>query len=197
MEAGKTPKGAKTKNRIIDSALKLINEKGIEKTTLVEVCAEANVAQGTFYHYFKSINDILFEVIRIEGNEMHSFMEGISSEDPKQKLYKLLDFQLEYYDKKGKAVVAHLIRNEFVPGSGESRIEKLLPLRPILAEMIFAGQEAGVFSNSDSADRIGFSIFSLIFMYAFFWIRDTSDATLKDFAGDHINDEISKLLIEK
>lgn len=182
----KTPKGAKTKTRIIEAAVELLMEKGVEKTTLVEICSKSNVAQGTFYHYFKSINDILYEILRIEGDEMVYLYDQIKSEVPDLKLWKILDFQLNYYDKKGKAVVAQILKNEFIPYSGESMIERLLPTRKFVAAIISEGTASGGFQPSAPAEIISFEIMALILTYTALWIRESEDKTLRDLIGPHL-----------
>jgi AcrR family transcriptional regulator len=196
MNSGKTPKGAKTKNRIIEAAVKLIKEKGIEGTTLVEVCAESGVAQGTFYHYFKSINDILYEILRIEGEQLLSFFGSIKNDPPLDKLHKVLNFQLEYYEKKGKHIVAQILGNEFVPYKGDSVVEKLLPIRAFVSGIINEGQLTGVFSDKNKPEQDAIVLISLMFTYSYMWIRDKTNASLKELAGSHINQIINQLILK-
>lgn len=40
--------------RILSAAIKIISEKGIEKTSISDIVKESGVAQGTFYLYFSS-----------------------------------------------------------------------------------------------------------------------------------------------
>ncbi len=47
-----------TRDRIIRAARVLVAEKGLDRTTVAEIVAEAGVAQGTFYLYFRSKRDI-------------------------------------------------------------------------------------------------------------------------------------------
>lgn len=52
-------KRRETHKRITDSALILFGKKGYEATTLDEIADAANIAKRTFFHYFKSKEDIL------------------------------------------------------------------------------------------------------------------------------------------
>lgn len=47
------------RNRLLDAAYSLFIEKGVSSTTIAEICAEAGIAKGTFYLYFKDKEDIL------------------------------------------------------------------------------------------------------------------------------------------
>lgn len=44
---------------ILDAAFKVIEEKGFENTSISDIVNQANIAQGTFYLYFKSKNDLV------------------------------------------------------------------------------------------------------------------------------------------
>jgi AcrR family transcriptional regulator len=43
---------------------KLVNELGFEKMHIRDICQEAGITPGTFYHYFSSKDDILFDRYR-------------------------------------------------------------------------------------------------------------------------------------
>jgi transcriptional regulator, TetR family len=45
--------------RIIESAIEIISEKGFQKTVVSDIVRKAQVAQGTFYLYFSSKNALI------------------------------------------------------------------------------------------------------------------------------------------
>jgi len=47
-----TPKGQRTRLRIVDAAAQLIHERGVTATTLEDVKAAAAVSNSQLYHYF-------------------------------------------------------------------------------------------------------------------------------------------------
>lgn len=47
-----------TKERILDAAFTLIRTKGYSSTTVDELCALAETTKGSFFHYFKSKEDL-------------------------------------------------------------------------------------------------------------------------------------------
>ena len=194
MGSGKTPKGARTKNRIIESAIKLIKERGIEKTNLVELCNESGVAQGTFYHYFKSVNDVLYEILRIEGEDLKAYYQSIGNQPPVQQLLDILGFQLNYFERKGKAIVAQILGNEYLPYSGKSKVEEQLPIRDYVEKIISEGQNDGIFTKENSPEHVAIVIISLLFTHTFLWIRDCSDNSLKEMLWPHITNIIEQLL---
>lgn len=50
-----------TKNKVFETAVKLIKEKGYDNVTISEICKKAGVAKGTFYVHYKSKEDIVKE----------------------------------------------------------------------------------------------------------------------------------------
>jgi TetR/AcrR family fatty acid metabolism transcriptional regulator len=55
-------KSSQTRNRIFTKATDLFNEMGFDHVTIRDICKGADIAIGTFYLYFKSKGDILYEV---------------------------------------------------------------------------------------------------------------------------------------
>jgi AcrR family transcriptional regulator len=58
-----TPKGERTRARIIDAAARLIYERGAAGTTLEDVRAAADVSGSQLYHYFADKEDLVQAVI--------------------------------------------------------------------------------------------------------------------------------------
>jgi AcrR family transcriptional regulator len=51
------------RNEILDSAEKLFHAKGYEKCTVNDILTDLSIAKGTFYHYFKSKQEVLDSIV--------------------------------------------------------------------------------------------------------------------------------------
>lgn len=51
------------KNEILDTAQRLFYMKGYEKCTVNDILKEISIAKGTFYHYFKSKEEVLDAIV--------------------------------------------------------------------------------------------------------------------------------------
>jgi TetR/AcrR family transcriptional regulator, transcriptional repressor for nem operon len=85
-----------TKTRLLGSALKLVRAKGYDATTVDDLCKDAGVTKGAFFHHFKSKEDLAVSATRfwteVTGNVFgsapyHAF------EDPLDQLIAYIDFR--------------------------------------------------------------------------------------------------------
>jgi AcrR family transcriptional regulator len=63
-----TPKGARTRARIVEEAAALIHERGVAGTTLEDVKVAAEVGGSQMYHYFPDKNDLVQAVIDYQAD---------------------------------------------------------------------------------------------------------------------------------
>src|SRR6201996_1002500 len=63
-----TPKGARTRARIVEEAAALIHERGVAGTTLDDVKAAAEVSGSQMYHHFPDKNDLVQAVIDYQAD---------------------------------------------------------------------------------------------------------------------------------
>lgn len=59
-----------TKQKVLESAKRLIGAKGYDNVTIDAIVADCGVAKGTFYHYFKSKEDITVYLCSIIYDEL-------------------------------------------------------------------------------------------------------------------------------
>jgi TetR/AcrR family transcriptional regulator, transcriptional repressor for nem operon len=63
-----TPKGARTRARIVEEAATLIHERGVANTTLEDVKVAAEVSGSQMYHYFPDKNELVQAVIDYQAD---------------------------------------------------------------------------------------------------------------------------------
>ncbi|AKN29813.1 hypothetical protein Ccar_02710 [Clostridium carboxidivorans P7] len=62
------------KNKIIDAAYKVFNERGYNNTTTVDIAKEAGIATGSVYAYFKDKKDIFIQALHKYSNIMQELV---------------------------------------------------------------------------------------------------------------------------
>ncbi len=65
-----TARGEATRQRILDAAEAEFGENGFGRTSIASIVNRAGVAQGTFYLYFPSKDDVLRELVRHMGRRL-------------------------------------------------------------------------------------------------------------------------------
>ncbi len=74
----------KTKEKILDAALKLFSGKGYHETSMAEIAEEAGLGKGTLYWHFSSKDELFGETVRREGEnvvkEIQNFTEECSGQ---------------------------------------------------------------------------------------------------------------------
>ncbi|RRJ61562.1 TetR/AcrR family transcriptional regulator [Paenibacillus oralis] len=82
-------KGLETKNRLIDSALKVFSAKGFDASTTKDIAKEAGTTDGLIYHYFKSKEELLWAVVD-KHSLIPSLRDAADQTDPDVPLESLL-----------------------------------------------------------------------------------------------------------
>lgn len=193
MVTPKTPKGRTTKKKILDASIRIINQKGFNNTTLNDMCRASGVAIGTFYHYFSSTQDILAEILRIEGEEMSRFSESLEAGPAVEALKSMLVYQLDYFEKKGKEIVAHIYTMEISAHRGGAQLLSDLPMMDIITDIIKKAQASKELRDDLDPQQCAMLLLSLIFFYSLIWLSSEELRTLKEIALDHLVIEIERM----
>jgi len=70
LPAPKTSRGERTRQRILDAAERDIGRRGFSDASISTITQEAAVAQGTFYLYFRSKEDVMRELVLRMGRRL-------------------------------------------------------------------------------------------------------------------------------
>jgi len=140
----------------LDTARQLFFEKGYEKTSVNEIIDKIGVAKGTFYHYFKSKEDLLDQLVNrftkkslleaekiMEQKEISALERFnrffISIKNLKAKNKELMKMLMKFMYKDENLIFRHKIFK---------RSNELLS--PLIAQIIKQGIEEGCFTLQDS-----------------------------------------------
>ena len=76
------PRSAKTRRKLLDGALKAIDDRGFHATRVDDIVRHAGVSHGAFYLYFDD-KQALFRILAAEAAEdMIARVEGLTVQDP-------------------------------------------------------------------------------------------------------------------
>ena len=69
-----------SRNKILSTAEKYFTEKGIKEADIDEICREAGLTRGAFYHHFPTKQQFLLELLDRWANKMASQLSSIQFE---------------------------------------------------------------------------------------------------------------------
>ncbi|MDZ7859190.1 MAG: TetR/AcrR family transcriptional regulator [Candidatus Krumholzibacteriota bacterium] len=103
----------KRQQEIINAAIKLISEKGIQQLTIKNLSGEIGIAEGGIYRHFKSKIDILLAILVSFENRIGAVAKKLESTDNSDALTKLeTTFDEAFKNFKANPVLAAVIFSE-------------------------------------------------------------------------------------
>lgn len=146
------------KEELIETAMRLFTTRGYERTAVSDIVREMKVAQGTFYYYFKSKQEILEEMARRAIFSLVDSIEEIADSeeiDAVAKLNRFLDAMVRSgYSSHPLTDVIHQESNVALHHKlARISISRLVPL---LGRILEEGRQAGTFAieHSDHVARL-------------------------------------------
>ncbi|MEF3255842.1 MAG: TetR/AcrR family transcriptional regulator [Deferribacterales bacterium] len=121
------------KNLLIDSAVEVFSEKGYWNTKISDIVKKADVAQGTFYLYFKNKEDLFKEMLLKLHNDSVEEMNKLLSQKTENHLDTLLYFLLQKFHNRKKLIKVFLYETLSV---GIEFVEILKHFRKVTSEFI-------------------------------------------------------------
>ena len=92
-------KQTNAKSKLLNAALKLIRTSGYEATAVDELCTEAGVTKGAFFHHFKSKQDLALEAAAHWSTMTGALFASApyhDYEDPLDQLIAYIDFRAHF-----------------------------------------------------------------------------------------------------
>jgi len=87
-----------SKTKLLNAALHVVRAKGYAASTVDDICAEAGVTKGSFFHHFKSKDDLALTAAAYWGEITEGFFAAApyhQSRDPLERLLGYVDFRDE------------------------------------------------------------------------------------------------------
>lgn len=172
-------KSKATKGRIFRAAKKILQEKGYEELSIKNICEEAGVSNGSFYHHFESKDDLLSFYIEDQPSINSALLElPANAEEAKTAIILVylnyakycrelgIEFLSSYYTPKNQALNPVL------------RTERSYPIVTVQAYLEKAFT-AGKLHPSLSIDEITTDIRMIIIGNVFEWCLRSGEAPLE------------------
>jgi AcrR family transcriptional regulator len=143
-----------TKKRIISCGKKLIQSEGFENVSVHEISKNAGITVGTFYYYFNSKDELLYEMLP----KMSDYFKSDEAQQMKKeggyaRLMNYFAYLINYPFLKYRDVMKHILASQSATDFIDS--DRL----PAIREIIREGQEDGEFETDVDAAQIAQMLF--------------------------------------
>lgn len=134
------------KEELIDTAERLFRTKGYAACTINDILREVAIAKGTFYHYFKSKEDVLDAMVdRYADRALAQVQDALAAAEgaaPAQRL--LLAFQsMNVRQEFGDHLLEQMHAGENALLHQKSLSRMVMGMAPVLARIVEEGSQAG------------------------------------------------------
>jgi AcrR family transcriptional regulator len=177
----------RTKQRILQAALHLFRTKGVEPTTAKEISTRAQIAEGTFFNYFPTKDDLALYFFQKGTDDLIVWFRAnaaLQSAPLREKLFAIIYRQLEqispYEEFIGSVFFRSLQpRSKLHPLGLESQEHRLKYVR-FINEVL---HEASKRNEIPVVGDLGAYAFGLFYIgIVTFWLHDTSRGKQKTIA---------------
>ena len=142
------------RTEITSAATRVFAERGVTNTTVSDIVKAAGVAQGTFYLYFESKDDVVLAVVEQMGSEMLAAIEAAVTSSGTTAVQKLLGLRdvLSSFDEDATVVeLADFIHRPENRMLHDRLAEHLTPgLIPLVESIVVQGVSEGSFDVPDT-----------------------------------------------
>ena len=100
LQPTQTAKAEETRAKILDTALRLFRERGFDKTTMRDIAAEAGVAIGAAYYYFRSKEELVMAFyLRTAEEARDEFTAALAStKDLRKRIRAIIEIKLRQFE---------------------------------------------------------------------------------------------------
>jgi AcrR family transcriptional regulator len=138
----------RTRTLLYSIAVSLMEKQGYANTTIEEIASKAGVSIGTFYHYFKSKEDVFFEIFRKADEYFESTVAPAMNDADRSgtpvpdQIITYFRYYAHYNLNRGFSNITQLYNTK-----NKIFIKKGRFMQELLKKIIARGQERGQLSN--------------------------------------------------
>ncbi|MCD8097382.1 MAG: TetR/AcrR family transcriptional regulator [Lachnospiraceae bacterium] len=156
-----------TRLKIIAAAENLIKEQGFENVTIDEIAAEAGVAKGSFYTYFKRKEDVVGEIAKSNFLEMQKKSMEVPG-DVCDRLASFLRDSMKYIVESSVKISQQWIKNVVEPENEDGK-NKLLYDLSVVKDILEQAVSNGELVKETPVDNLAACIAAQYYGIVFCW----------------------------
>lgn len=182
----------KTQDRVYNTAVELMEQKGFQNITVEEICKKAGVSVGTFYNCFKSKNDIIDVVFKVADDFFREVVEEKLKKEKNihDKIVEYFRCYAEYNNDRGIEFIKQLynVQNNLFVTKGRY-------MQAVLDAIIDEGQKSGQISGDMSPPEIVEYLFIAVRGVIYNWCLHDGKFNLSEFTANYVKRLVAVFLI--
>lgn len=179
-----------TKNKIFEVTMRLGMSGGFENITISDICREASISVGSFYHYFRSIDAVIQE----QYNAYDQYIVDMLEADPlhgsaEERMWQLFSLKYDYVAIRGAQFIVRQYRGQFaqIDTSNSVFFDENRITYKTLTEILRAGISRGEFSLDVSPAYLANVLLVFSRGITLDWALRNGDYDLKTVALGYLN----------
>lgn len=172
------------KKAIVDVIVKLMDEEGLKNVTIKDICDEAHISVGAFYHYFTSKDSIPLEMYELMDKFFLSYKEEICNHSTSAEA--VVDFVRHFgifVEQWGYYANLLIIRYSVERLPENNKLQR--KIYDILKEIVMTGVNEKQLSLRMDPEELVSTIFVLIRGYLLEWTKKGQDYPVKENMVKH------------
>lgn len=189
-----------TRNRIFEATMRLGMDSGFEKLTINDVCKEASVSVGTFYHYFRSIDAVIQE----QYSAYDQYIAETLADSPlygssEERLWQLFSLKYNYVSVRGAQFIVRQYRGQFaqIETSNSVFYDENRIMHKTVVEILRAGVAAGEFSMDISPSFLANILLVFSRGITLDWALKAGNYDLKQTALSYLQVVMNQYIVRK
>lgn len=170
---------------VVRKATELFYREGFARSSIRDIGREAGISSANLYHYFKTKDDLLYEIIKTIGDHLLIILDQTKQEfdDPEQRLRKMIFRQICLLKEKREEVKIYIEEQYQLPKRLKTIIYKQHRkiYETYLEELRRLG-EAGRLQVNSHLPTITFSLFAMM-NWVYRWFNNEGSISIEEVAN--------------
>src|SRR6056297_181189 len=166
----------KTKNKIFNTGVKLIEKYGFDNITMEKISKESSVSIGAIYHYYNSKNEILFDNYKKADDYFEKIVQkDLEGKNSKDGIVSFFSHYGNYINSRGLA-----FNKELYVTKNKNFVKEDRYMQKLLLDLIISGQKNNEIISNYTPKYISEYLFVLARGTVFHWCLKEGDFDLQE-----------------
>ena len=142
-----------TERNILQAALTLMRERGFDKVSIRDICKQAGITTGAFYHHFPSKESLLNKGFAPLDDYMEAALRGHEADEPAERLGHILSAYARFMEEEGGELTGRYYVRRITDPTTQSMDSSRYTLRAMV-ECFRQAQREGILASGRSPEWV-------------------------------------------